>query len=138
MTLPPLPMADPSGGVISGLPGLLGATLPSNPLSALSNPTSGLDGLLNVAGPLNLLGGGGSSDDASSSDDNGDDDSFGGGGSKFAARPGRPGSSIIPEEMMQPMRQPAQQAIWSCDEAGNLGAVWQNPGGGESFPSHSM
>lgn len=33
--------------------------------------------------------------------------------------------------LTDPISQPAQKAIWSCDEAGNLGAVCKNPGGGK-------
>jgi hypothetical protein len=101
----------------------------------------GLGGLLNVAGPLNILGGGGSSDDR------GDDASSSGTGLlglqlpdgivpeddlPFAGNPQKLASTLpIPESMLAPMNQPAQSSIWTCDAVGNMGAMWKNPSGGE-------
>ena len=44
---------------------------------------------------------------------------------------GFPLESFDSDKLSQPVEQPAQSAIWHCDERGNMGASWTNPDGCE-------
>lgn len=124
------PDPNPSPGSGSGASplDLLGAQLPSVLDIASSGPLAGRSKSDDVLGRLPI--------DKLASIPTSHSEPAGLGSGHFSLDQQHQGPTATQPQPLQserePVMQPAQSAIWKCDPQGQMSAVWQNPGGGES------
>ena len=128
--------SDPSSSPTSGANTGNDRATPSSPASQDQNAVPGIDeGLLGLHLPAQLLGLIHPSTPAAPASPAPVTPGAQQGAHSHAEPNTNPGQGfpLDSDRLSQPVSQPAQSAIWSCDERGNMGASWTNPDGCELF-----